>query len=121
MSVRERAESYWRAEQRRDIEEVLAHYHEDAVFCPPGERLEGHDQIRTFYESSAADYPTLEVTITHEIAAGDDEASLEWEAVLVDHDGGRHPLKGVNNIKLEDGKFREVRAYFDPATLEQRL
>jgi ketosteroid isomerase-like protein len=114
------AESYWAAESRRDLGAILDHYHEDAVFRPPGQTLRGHDEIRTFYEDSAASYPGLEVRITHEIRDGM-EASLEWEAVLTDHDGARHPLRGVNNVLVEDGRFREVRAYFDPATLDQTL
>lgn len=119
-SPREIAESYWAAESARDIEAVLEHYHPDAVFSPPGQTLRGHAEIRTFYDSSAADYPGLEVRIVREIGHGD-EASLEWEAVLIDHHGGRHPLRGVNNIRVEDGRFREVRAYFDPSTLEQTV
>jgi hypothetical protein len=31
--------------------------------------------------------------------------------------GVRHALIGVNIVQIEDGKFREVRAYFDPSAL----
>lgn len=110
------AESYWRVECDRDVEAVLAHYHEDAVMHPPGQILRGHDEIRTFYEDSVRRFPGLEVTILHEISVGD-EAALEWDAVLIDHAGVRHPLKGVNIIKVEDGRFRYVHAYFDPSVL----
>lgn len=106
------AESYWSAECARDIEAVLAHFHPDATFQPAGVLLSGHAEIRTFFEDSIARFPGLECRIVHEVRNGD-EASLEWDAVLIDQDGVRHPLVGVNVIQVEDGKFRSVRAYFD--------
>lgn len=116
---REVAESYWAAECRRDLDAVLAHYHEDAVVFPPsGPPFRGHREIATFYVDEMRDYPGLEVTIAHEVSDGA-EASLEWEAVLVDHAGARHPFRGVNVVRVRDGKFESVRAYFDPAAVEQ--
>ena len=50
----------------------------------------------------------------HEVRDGP-EAALEWEAVLTDHDGKRHPFRGVNIVRVRAGKFEWVRAYFDPA------
>lgn len=118
-SPREVAESYWAAECRRDLEAVLDYYHEDAVVYPPtGEALRGREAIATFYADEIRDYPGLEVTIVHEVSTGD-EAALEWEAVLVDHDGVRHPFRGVNIVRVRDGKFTEVHAYFDPTAVEQ--
>lgn len=114
-SPREVAESYWRAECRRDIEAVLSHFHEDAEFRPAGQVLRGHHEIRTFYEDSCARFPGLENTIVHGIESGD-EGAFEWEAVLIDHRGGRLPLAGVNVVRVEDGKFRSVHAYFDTAS-----
>jgi ketosteroid isomerase-like protein len=113
---RQVAESYWRAECQRDLEKVRQHYHPDAIFCPPGQRLIGWDAIKTYYEDSINSYPGLEVEIAHEVACGS-EAALEWRAVLIDHDGVRHPLIGVNVVRVEEGRFREVHAYFDPALL----
>lgn len=116
---REVAEAYWAAECRRDLDELLAYYHDDAVVRPPsGPALRGHAEIATFYADEIRDYPGLEVRIVHEVRDGD-EASLEWEAVLVDHAGGRHPFRGVNVVRVRDGKFEWVRAYFDPGTVEQ--
>jgi ketosteroid isomerase-like protein len=112
---REVAEAYWAAECRRDLDAVLDYYHEDAVVHPPsGEPFVGREQIADFYVDEMRDYPGLSVEIVHEVRDGD-EASLEWEAVLTDHDGGRHPFRGVNIVKVRDGKFVWVRAYFDPS------
>jgi len=110
------AESYWRAECARDIERVGQHYHANAIFSPPGERLVGWSNIRKWYEKSFEQFPGLEVEIAHEIARGN-EAALEWKAVLIDAGGTRHPLVGINVVRIEDGKYREVRAYFDSSAL----
>jgi ketosteroid isomerase-like protein len=107
------AESYWRAEESRDIEAILAHFHEDAVFHPVAGPLRGHAEIRTFYDGMGDTFPGLEVSIVHEITSGD-ESCLEWEATLIDHAGARIPIRGVNVVKVRDGRFAAVRAYFDP-------
>lgn len=114
---REVAESYWRAECERDLEAVLEHYHTDAVVQPPsGPSLRGREEIATFYADEIRDYPGLEVQIVHEVSNGD-EASLEWEAVLTDHQGRRHRFRGVNVVRTRDGMFEWVRAYFDPTAV----
>ncbi len=116
---REVAESYWAAECARDLAAVLSHYHTDAVVYPPdGQPLHGHDAIKAFYADELDDYPGLEVEIVHEVSNGP-EASLEWEAVLIDKAGRRHPFRGVNLVRVRDGKFESVRAYFDPALIER--
>ena len=109
-SPREVAEAYWRAECSRDIEAILAHFHEDAELVAPSASLRGHDEIRRFYEDAIAQYPGLEVEIVGELTVGD-EACLEWEAVMIDHDGGRHPQCGANVIRVSGGKFARVRVY----------
>jgi limonene-1,2-epoxide hydrolase len=114
-SPREVAESYWRAECRRDLAAIMAHYHPDAEFQPAGNLLRGHAEIQTFYEDSIARFPGLECRILREVSNGN-EASLEWDAVLIDRDGVRHPLVGVNVVRVSGGKFESVRAYFDQST-----
>ena len=115
---REVGESYWRAEARRDVEGVLSHFHSDATFHPVTGPLVGHDQIRTFYDGMGDDFPGLEVTVVRDITAGD-EAALEWAAVLIDRAGKRFPIYGVNLVRIRDGKFTHVRAYYDPTTFPQ--
>jgi hypothetical protein len=109
------AESYWAAECARDLDAIMAHFHPDATFQPAGVLLRGHAEIRTFYIDSISRFPGLECRIVHEVRNGN-EASLEWEAVLIDHAGGRNPLVGVNVIAVDGGKFRSVRAYFDQSS-----
>lgn len=114
VNPRDVAESYWRAECARDVEAVLEHYANDATFTAPGWNARGHDEIRKYYEESGELFPGLEVTVRDDITAGN-RAAVEWDAVLIDRSGGRHPLSGVNLITVENGKFRTVRAYFDPS------
>jgi limonene-1,2-epoxide hydrolase len=115
---REVAESYWKAEESRDVERVLEHFQPDATFHPVAGPLVGHDQIRTFYEGMGDTYPGLEVRIVHEVSSGD-EAALEWEADLIDPGGNRIPICGANFVRVRDGKFTHVRAYFDPTSFPQ--
>jgi len=110
------AESYWKAECMRDTEKVLEHYNLDGRFVAPGWDLVGHEQIRQYYESSARQFPGLEVNVVSDVADGDFGA-VEWSAVLTSPDGGRYPIGGVNLITLRNGKFQEVRAYFDISQL----
>jgi ketosteroid isomerase-like protein len=112
------AESYWDAECARDTDKVLEHYNSDARFTAPGWDLVGHDEIRRYYETSGARFPGLEVTVVSDFADGD-VGAVEWDAILIDPEGTRHPLQGVNLITLRDGKFQEVRAYFDSSHLPQ--
>jgi len=116
---RQIAESYWKAEGERDLEKILSHYHPDATFCPPGQILKGHTEIGTFYSASGADFPGLEVVITNDFAV-DDQAALEWTAKLTSAAGEEFTIKGINIIKVRDGKFEWVHAYFDPTVLQSK-
>ena len=109
--------SYWDAEQRRDIEAVLGHYHQDAVLVVPDlGRLVGHEQIRTFYAASIGRFPELAVTIESELAVGE-RGAFEWSSVFTDHDGRKWYSNGVNIIEVSEGKFASVHVYYDPAPL----
>jgi ketosteroid isomerase-like protein len=110
---RDVSESYWAAECRRDVDAVLTHYHDDAVYEDGSGRYEGLAAIRRFYEGSASAYPGLELTIVSEIAAGDTGA-LGFEAILTDTDGHRWLIRGVNLVTVRDGHFVAVRSYEDP-------
>jgi ketosteroid isomerase-like protein len=83
---------------------------------PPGERLVGWDEIRKWYQATYDQFQSVRVDIVHEISSGD-EASFEWKATLTDSSGTVYTPVGVNIVRVENGKFREVRAYFDPSIL----
>ena len=115
---REVAESYWAAECRRDIDAVMAHYHEDATYQDAGGLLRGQAEIRTFYEQSARDYPGLEVTILREFVGTADSSALEVYAVLVDHEGRRFCIRGLNALTVRDGRIVSLRCFEDPPAPE---
>jgi len=110
---REVSESYWAAECSRDIDDLMAHYHDDATYEDGAGVRRGKDEVRAFYEGSARDYPGLEVRIVREFPAGD-QSALEFDAVLIDPEGRRFRVKGVNVVEVRDGKFAWVRSYEDP-------
>jgi ketosteroid isomerase-like protein len=111
---REVSESYWAAECRRDIDDVMAHYHADATYQDAGGLLRGHAEIRQFYEASVRDYPGLEVTILREFPGSPDASAIEVDAVLIDHEGRRFRIRGLNVMTVREGKFTSVRCYEDP-------
>lgn len=115
---REVSESYWAAECRRDVDAVMAHYHPDATYQDAGGLLRGHTEIRQFYEGSARDYPGLEVTILREFPGPPEASALEVYAVLIDHQGRRSRIRGLNVMTVRDGRFTSVRCYEDPLSPE---
>lgn len=115
---REVSESYWAAECRRDLDGVMAHYQPDGTYEGPDGHRRGHAAIRKAYEDSARDYPGLEVRIVREFIGSADHGALEFDAVLIDPQGRRFRVRGVNVVELRDGKFASVRSYEDPPTPE---
>lgn len=109
--------SYWTAEENRDIEAVLGYYQTNAeLVVPELGRLVGHREIRRFYAASIARFPGLQVVIDSELTAGD-RGVFEWSSVFTDHSGKQWPSKGVNVIRVSDGKFASVHVYYDPTPL----
>ncbi len=115
---REVSESYWAAECRRDIDEVMEHYHPEATYEDGGGRRRGHAEIRAAYEESARAYPGLEVRIVHEYYGTLDRSAFEFDAVLIDVEGRRFRVRGVNVVAVRDDKFVSIRSYEDAPALE---
>jgi hypothetical protein len=107
------ARKYWIAEESRDIDAILSFFSKNARWTgPDGITLVGHEQIRTFYENSAAAYPILSVDIMR--SYGDKrEGSVEWKAKLTAPDGSVLDLSGVNIMKRKRNKFTDLTAYFN--------
>ena len=77
-----------------------------------------YNATATVYDASGKDFPGLEVEIVNEFTVGD-QAALEWHATLTNTKGEKFEIDGVNIIKIRDGKFQWVHAYFDPTVLNQ--
>lgn len=112
-TVDEVVASYWAAEERRDVDAVMAHFHADATYQDGAGRRQGLDDIRDFYATSAATYPTLVVDTVREFPA-DGGAAVEFVATLTDHAGVDWVIRGVNVFLVADGRFTSVRSYEDP-------
>src|ERR1700727_668855 len=106
------SESYWDAECRRAIDEVVDHYEPDGTYGGPDGLRRGHAEIRKMYEEHARSYPGVEVEILQEFPRGDSSA-LEFDALLVDTDGKRSRDRGATVGLGRDGRFASVRSYED--------
>jgi ketosteroid isomerase-like protein len=111
------SESYWAAECRRDVDGVMAHYLPDATYEDGGGLRRGQAEIRRAYEDSARDWPGLEVRIVREFVHSPDTSGLEFDAVLIDGNGRRFQVRGVNVVTVRDGRFVSVRSYEDSPSL----
>jgi hypothetical protein len=111
------SEAYWAAECERDVDAVMAFYHDDAVYQDAGGVYLGNVAIRTAYERSATEFPGLEVHILRAVSNGN-VGALEFVAWLTDTLGRRHIVRGVNVVEIEKGRFRSVRSYEDPPAEE---
>jgi hypothetical protein len=115
---REVCESYWRAESSRNLDMTLQHFLPEAIYVAAGKRYIGLEEIRGFYTENFRSFPHLDVALTHAISEAD-EAALEWRAVLGDSSGNSRSVIGINVVHVQHGKFKELRAYFDPAVLSR--
>lgn len=111
-SPRAVTESYFDAENRRDLDAVLAHFAHDVTFvAPDGRPLESAAALRRFYAENMAALPWLHVELVDEVRDGD-RAAVEWVASA--RDGGGQPvsMRGTNVITVRDGQFGSLRAYW---------
>lgn len=115
-TMRSLAEAYWAAEERRDVDAIMAHYHPDASYQDAGGLRQGEEEIRAFYASSVETYPELQVDIVGEYTAADGGA-LVFAAILTDQAGRDWVIRGVNVFLVADGRFTSVRSYEDPPAL----
>jgi ketosteroid isomerase-like protein len=105
-------ESYFDAENRRHIEDILDHFAEDVRFYgPDGALLEGHAAIREFYQDNAERMPELRVDLVSEVAQGS-RAAVQWLAQGTGTDGGTVLMRGSNVVTVVDGRFIEFHAYW---------
>jgi len=114
MSKIERVKSYWAAEGRKDLEEVLSHFAEDAEFTSPTMRLDGRENIAEFYRGMIGGFKGIVVTPINSVESGDSIA-VEYECRLVRNSGEVRQARGFNLFVFKDGKFQKVHCYFNPA------
>jgi ketosteroid isomerase-like protein len=52
------ARAYWDTEIKRDLDAIMAFYHEDVTFAAPGWSLQGRDAIRGFFADASGLCPS---------------------------------------------------------------
>jgi ketosteroid isomerase-like protein len=96
-----------------DVDAVMAAMTDDCVFestSPPlGERHEGAPAVRAAWESFFASSPTAHFDAEEVIATGD-RCVVRW-VYSWDDDAGGGTVRGVDVIRVRDGKVAEKLAY----------
>jgi putative intracellular protease/amidase/ketosteroid isomerase-like protein len=111
-SPRQVTESYFDAENRRDLPAILDHFADDVRFtAPDGQVLVGRAAVTPFYAANAEAMPHLTVTLVDEISAGR-RGTLEWRAEGRTPAGETVRMHGANAVTVADGRFTEFRAYW---------
>src|SRR2546423_1536012 len=98
----------------RDIDATMALATEDVVWettsPPDGQRYVGQDAVRRglkeFYRSSP--HAVFE---TEEVVALGDQAFFTWVYRWTDQDGKQGHVRGVDLVRVRDGKITEMLAY----------
>ncbi len=100
---------------RHDVQAVMALMTEDCLFDntyppPDGERFEGQEAVRRFWEeffrSSPDAFFQSEETFAHE-----DRCVIRWRYDWTTTDGSREHVRGVDVLRVRDGKVAEKLAY----------
>jgi ketosteroid isomerase-like protein len=100
---------------RHDVDAVMATMTRDCVFentwpAPDGERYEGWEAVRSFWEKFFRSSPEASFQ-TEEIFAGGDRCVVRWRYDWVEKDGKPGHVRGVDVIRLRDGKVAEKLSY----------
>jgi ketosteroid isomerase-like protein len=107
-------ERFNEAFNRHDVDAVMAAMTDDCVFestSPPfGDRHEGQDAVRRAWIDFFAGSPTAWFDGEDVIATGD-RCVVQWRYSWTDDDGSRHELRGVDVIRVRDGRVAEKFAY----------
>jgi uncharacterized protein (TIGR02246 family) len=110
----ELAKSYWAAEARRDLEGILSHFAEDAVFISPTMELHGRSEVRRYYEGVMESFGSVAVTVENSVEQGD-QLVVEWRAELgaSEPDGETRVVLGCNVFTIRADEFARLRVYFN--------
>ena len=104
----------------KDIEAILACFHEEALFCVQTDftRHSGKAEIRRMFEDFLGAYEKIvhrDFNCTVDEANGRIAASFVAE--LTDADGSVTLLNNTNFWRIRDGKFQEVYVYMSGANV----
>jgi len=97
---------------RRDVDEILGFFTEDAVYHNiPVAPAQGHDAIRAVLETYVPGSPTIEFEVLHLASAGPVVFTERVDRMVF---GGRDvELRVAGVFEVADGKIAAWRDYFD--------
>jgi ketosteroid isomerase-like protein len=100
---------------RHDVQAVMAMMTEDCVFDntyppPDGERFEGQEAVRHFWEEFFRSSPGA-VFQSEEMFTHGDRCVSRWRYNWTNTDGSRGHVRGVDVLRVRDGKVAEKFAY----------
>ena len=111
----ETVEQFNAAMNRHDVDTVMILMTDDCVFentfpAPDGERFEGQAAVRAFWEEMLRASPAARFD-TEEIFAAGDRCTVRWRYSYSTADGGTGSIRGVDVIRIRDGKVAEKLSY----------
>ena len=100
---------------RHDVDGVMAAMTDDCVFentcpAPDGERYEGREAVRAFWERFFSSSADSRFTAEETFAAGD-RCIVRWRYDWTGDDGVPGHVRGVDIFRVRDGKVAEKLAY----------
>ncbi len=100
---------------RHDIPAIMALMTDDCKFdntypAPDGELFEGQEAVRRFWEEFFQSSPDATFTSEEMFTAGD-RCVVRWRYDWTNSDGSRGHIRGVDVLKVRDGKVAEKLAY----------
>ena len=108
-------EKFNEALNRHDVPAVMALMTQDCVFdntypAPDGERFEGQEAVRRFWEEFFRSSPDA-VFKSEEMITFGDRCVIRWRYEWTSTDGSSGHVRGVDVLKVRDGKVAEKLAY----------
>ncbi len=100
---------------RHDVDAIMALMTDDCVFentspAPNGQRYEGQDGVRAFWEGMFASTPDAHFDAEEMFAAGD-RCTVRWRYTYTAPDGTQGHIRGVDVFRIRHGKVAEKLAY----------
>lgn len=100
---------------RHDVPAVMALMTDDCIFdntypAPDGERFEGQAAVRRFWEEFFRSSPDALFSAEEMFAFGD-RCVVRWRYEWTASDGSREHIRGVDVLRVRDGKVAEKLAY----------
>ncbi len=100
---------------RHDVDAVMAAMTDDCVFentypPPDGERFEGQAAVRAFWENMLSSSPSAHFEAEEMFATGD-RCVVRWRYTYDGPDGQMRHIRGVDVLRVRDGKVAEKLAY----------